>query len=118
MDFLKLPWLPECPDWGQQLRTAASLDAAELVGRLSSLAAARLDFLRISKLDRLMQREADAVRQQTPLSKRLRLAIAASCTVTHLIPPIRIGALRRGLWIDVPARRLTPDSGSVAPGGR
>ena len=41
------------------------------------------------------------------VSPPIRLAVLASSTVDHLLPAIRVGGLRRDLWIDI----HTPDYG-------
>ncbi|MDB5363798.1 MAG: methoxymalonyl-ACP biosynthesis protein [Rhodospirillales bacterium] len=67
---------------------------------LVGLANLRMDFLRTNRLDRLLLE-----RFPTPpaalQTKPIRLALLASSTADHLLPAIRIAALRRGLWVTI-----------------
>lgn len=94
----ELHWLPSAPDWGAQLREAQAAPDDQAWGRLVGLANLRMDFLRTNRLDRLLRE-----RFPTPPAglepKPIRLALLASSTADHLLPAIRIAALRRGLWV-------------------
>ncbi len=68
-----------------------------------------LDFLQTARLDRLLTRtlaEAPAAADGWP---RARLAWLSSCTVEHLVPGLRIAALRRGLLLET----LLPAYGEI-----
>lgn len=58
----------------------------------------RLDFMQIRRVDRLLSKMTDAVPSDTP---RLRLALLGSMTLDHIVPAIRVAALRRGLVVDI-----------------
>jgi hypothetical protein len=63
------------------------------------VANARLNFVLTNGLDetvRRMFREYPATLATKPVS----LAVLGSSTVTHLLPAIRVGGLRRGLWVE------------------
>jgi FkbH-like protein len=94
-------WLPVSPSWGEQLKAARDLPPADAARQFMALANCQLDFLQTGKLDRAVQQMAPAVRAHIASAPPVRLALLASCTVSQLIPGIRIGGLRRGLWIDV-----------------
>jgi hypothetical protein len=85
-------WLPVGADW------ASSLAAAETVADLVELAKSRLDFVQTLKLDRRLQR---AIGGGVDGAKRLRLAILSSSTADHLVPGLRVAALRRGILLEV-----------------
>src|SRR3546814_15604147 len=59
---------------------------------------ARLDFLQTRRLERALAESAGTIPDTVP---RLRLALLGSSSQEHLLPGIRIGALRRGLVVDV-----------------
>ncbi len=99
---LELYWLPELPDWrarlGEVSRGAASAAAwASLV----ALAGSRLDFTQTLRLDSVLQRLFGAAPPPGLATKPVRLALLGSSTLAHLAGPIRVAALRRGLWVSV-----------------
>lgn len=92
-------WLPEHPNFRSELskikQSARNNDNSFQQVRL--LANHNLDFRQINRIDSLIS--------QLPMGhtfpSKLRLAILGSSTVEHLVPSIRVAALRRGLWIEV-----------------
>jgi FkbH-like protein len=104
-----LYWLPEESGWGERLRDQTqqgTLDWSSLV----KLASARLDFTATIKLDRALRQAACDAPPPELTSKPIRLAILGSSTVDHLLPGVRVGGLRRGLWI----KTYVPDYGQYA----
>jgi hypothetical protein len=95
-----LHWLPPMPQWDERLRGLERADAqgwSELVA-LANAGLDSLDTLRLDrKLTRLFGRAPPPGLPTTPV----RLALLASSTVDHLRPGIRVGALRRGIWLDI-----------------
>lgn len=93
-----LHWLPPADDWRQRLKTLAG-HAPAAWDEAVSLAGTRMDFVATNALDatcrRLWPNGPDL-----PAAARMRLAVLGSATVTHLLPAIHVGGLRRGLWID------------------
>jgi HAD superfamily phosphatase (TIGR01681 family) len=91
-----LIWLPECPDW------TARIQAAEGDGdpwrALTRLANTRLDFIRTAKLDRVTGRLLGS-EPPPEAGATIGLALLASSSVDHLLPGLRVAALRRGLWL-------------------
>lgn len=94
-------WLPVHPDWN------AALDAARQLGQdgggwkaLSTLSQFRLGFLETIRLDRAIARLTSNPENSSGPSM-LRLAVLGSSTLAHLIPGIRIGALRRGIQVEI-----------------
>ncbi len=95
-----LYWLAPADDFDgalARLRDAPG-DGDATLADLRALAGRRLDFVQTRRLDRLVERLADRLPADAP---RLKLAIISSSTVDHLVPGIRVGALRRGLMADV-----------------
>ena len=93
-----LHWLPTIPDWRERLR-ALPADPPAAWGNAVALANARLNFVLTNALD-------ETVRRLLPsgpdilATKKVRLAVLGSSTLTHLLPGIRVAGLRRGIWID------------------
>lgn len=101
-----LSWLPEASDFRAGL--AALGGHADPWAAAVALACHRLDFLQTNAL------AAAAARLfPTPppglASQPIRLAVLGSATTTHLLPAIRTGALRHGLWLDL----FEPDYGQI-----
>src|SRR5580698_9145184 len=96
-----LYWLPLKTDWNAHLQAAKQKPFADAMADLLALANSRIDLIGTQKLDRYLQQNADAARASLSAARPVRLAILSSCTTTHLIPSIRVGAYRRGVWADV-----------------
>jgi len=92
-----LHWLPASENWKEKLKAFAA--GAGGIGAAVALANTRLDFVRTNALDAIVQRRIR--RPPSELSgKPIRLAILGSSTLAHLHSAVRIGGLRRGIWIE------------------
>jgi FkbH-like protein len=93
----QLYWLPEAKEWTAEIK-ALELAAANPWRTLTRLANTRLDFVRTGRLDRIAQRQLGT---QLPADAQgsIRLAVLASSTADHLLAGLRVGALRRGIWL-------------------
>lgn len=98
---LQLGWLPHDPDWAASLEQARTLEPQAAFAAFLKLADCRIDFMQTARLDRAVQRIADHARARLSATRPVRLGVLGSSTLTHLIPGIRLGALRRGIWVDV-----------------
>ena len=95
----ELHWLPAPqPDWGPRLQALATPDAAAWA-TLQDLARTRLDALATIRLDRRLQRLFATTHPPGLATTPIRLAVLGSSTLDHLLPALRVGALRRGLWL-------------------
>jgi FkbH-like protein len=92
-----LYWLEECSTWKESC--LAARDAAEPWEQLTRLAATQLDFVQTNQLDQIVQRLFADAPPSGLASKPVRLAVLASSTVNHLLPALRVAALRRGLFL-------------------
>jgi FkbH-like protein len=93
-----LHWLPVVPDWRQRLKSLAS-DPATAWEKAVILANARLNFVLTNALDETVRR----ILPEGPsglATKKVRLAVLGSSTLTHLLPAIRAAGLRRGIWVE------------------
>ncbi len=93
-----LHWLPADPDWRARLRALPSL-AERAWDEAVKLARCRLDFVLTNALDQAARR-AIPERPAGVAGPPIRLGVLGSATLTHLLPAIRVGGLRRELWID------------------
>jgi FkbH-like protein len=93
-----LHWLPKRPDWSAALKAVGASDDAAWA-ELRDLANARVDFLETNSLDRKLQRLFASEPPKALGTKPVRLAILGSSTLDHLLPGLRVGALRKGLHL-------------------
>jgi FkbH-like protein len=96
---LDLYWLPEPVDWKKSL--SGSQQGEELWTHLVQNANTRLDFVKTNQIDHLLQRSFSDQPPPGLATKPIRLAVLGSSTVTHLLPGLRIAALRRGLHLKI-----------------
>ncbi len=97
-----LSWLPlPDPDWGARAKAfAAPGDTSATWAGLVALSGHDLDFIKTGALDRLRASHVPAP-PKTLATRPVRLAVLATSTVSHLLPAIRVGAMRRNIWLDV-----------------
>lgn len=92
-------WLPTDADWKHRVRQAERADALSWHA-IVALANVRLDFLQCERLAALI-----ASRFPVPpgeaVGEPVRMAVLGSSTTTHLLAGLRVGAARRGLWLDL-----------------
>src|SRR5215471_15453911 len=94
-----MDWLPPARDFRGDLRAAQQTpDASERLERLAFLAQHRLGFLETIQLDGVLKTAASV---GAPGFSAVRLAVLASSTVDHLLPAVRVGALRRRLIFEL-----------------
>jgi FkbH-like protein len=94
-----LNWLPDIADWRARAQALPSLPVAAAWEEAVALAGARLDFVRTRQLDQVMRRAFSDTPPPGLGTRPLRLAVLGSSTLTHLLPGIRVGAVRRGLFV-------------------
>jgi FkbH-like protein len=93
-----LHWLPTMSDWRQRMK-ALSADPATAWENAVTLSNAKLNFVLTNALDETIRR----ILPEGPAAlstRKIRLAVIGSSTLTHLLPAIRAAGLRRGIWID------------------
>jgi FkbH-like protein len=95
----ELAWLPKDDQWQQSLKQLPATSDGETWSTLRGLANYRLNFADTLQLDRALLKRFGKAPPENLGTKPLRLAVLGSSTVDHLLPGIRIGALRRGLWV-------------------
>jgi FkbH-like protein len=98
---MELSWLPRQSDWNESLNAARQMPASEAAPRLVELANSRIDFVQTARLDRVIQQFGESLRPYLSRTPPVRLALIGSSTLAHLVPAIRVAAVRRGFWVDV-----------------
>ena len=98
-----LYWLPVDDGWRARLKAFRSGSEAshEAWAEAVAIAKLRLDFTATNALDQVLQAKFGSILPPGLTTKPVRLAILGSSTTNHLIPAIRIGALRRGISLTV-----------------
>jgi FkbH-like protein len=91
-----LTWLPAEPHLDARLAALKPMTGAAAWREAEALARVQLDFTQTGRLDRFLQRL-----DPHPALAPVRVALLASCTVEHLLPSLRIAALRRGLRLEI-----------------
>jgi FkbH-like protein len=94
---MQLHWLPDTTTWTESVRRLEALDAGSWQA-IVDIARHRLDFIRTAKLDKLAQHFFAETPPLALSTKPVRLALLGSATVQHLLPAVRVGALRRNIW--------------------
>ncbi|UVA79288.1 HAD-IIIC family phosphatase [Pandoraea commovens] len=102
----ELNWLPRTPDWAKQV-DALPKDVAPAWSELVRLANENLDFVQTGKLDKRLVKAYGAQAPADLTTTPVRLAVLGSSTMDHLLPGLRVGALRRQLWTQM----YVPDYG-------
>ncbi|MDP9127956.1 MAG: HAD-IIIC family phosphatase [Pseudomonadota bacterium] len=91
----ELIWLPHKSDWPAQASLASRGCAwTDLI----ALANARLGFAETIRLDKILQKQFPSAPDGLTLPE-VKLALLGSATTDHLLPSLRVGALRRGLYV-------------------
>jgi FkbH-like protein len=95
-----LYWLPEISDLELDIKTVdAAKDPGDAWRRLVEIAGKRLDFTQTNRVDKVLQRRFVDAPPEGLATKPIRLAVLGSSTLTHLLPAMRVGGLRRGLFV-------------------
>jgi FkbH-like protein len=94
-----LHWLPEITDWRARVRALPSLAPEAAWEEAVALANGRMDFVRTMQLDEMLRRAIGDTPPPGLATKPIRLAILGSSTLGHLHAGIRVGAVRRGLFV-------------------
>lgn len=68
---------------------------------LVALANTRLDFVQTNRVDKILQRSLRNGAADSGAWRTLRLAVLSSSTADHLVPALRVAALRRNLQLQV-----------------
>lgn len=94
----QLAWLPQLEDWRAQLGALRSA-AAPGIEQAIALANTRLDFIRTNGLDQIVRTRWPTLPEGLG-TKPVKLAILGSSTLSHLLPGLRMAALRRSIWLE------------------
>ena len=110
MAFPELSWLPAEAAWNGTFQAVGNQADEAAWSALVGLANSRIDSLATMRLDRKLRQLFGETPPPGLATKPVRLAVLASSTADHLLPGLRVGALRRGHLARHPHRRLRPDT--------
>jgi hypothetical protein len=87
-------------DWRERLAAVSRGAAPDAVwATLVALADSRIDFAQTLRLDGALMKLCGGAPPPGLSTKPVRLALLGSSTLAHLHGPIRVAALRRGIWV-------------------
>jgi FkbH-like protein len=95
----ELIWLPPASDWQEKFAQLDKEPTQAAWEGLVALANTRVGFAETLRLDRALLKRFASTPPPGLATKPVRLAILGSSTVEHLLPGLRVGALRRGIWL-------------------
>ena len=98
---MELYWLPKLSDWNEKLGIARSLPVEEAAPLFVELANSRVDFLQTIKLDRAATQMGIDLANCLSRTSKVKLAIIGSSTLSHLVPAIRVAAMRRSFSVEI-----------------
>lgn len=101
MSELALYWLNPIEGISDQVRAAQNeKDSSTALKSFVNLANGQLSFVKTQSLDIAFRRRFSTVPAELLRRPIERLAVLGSSTTGHLLPGIRIAALRRGFWLE------------------
>ncbi|WP_322996997.1 HAD-IIIC family phosphatase [Castellaniella sp.] len=95
--MLNFDWLPKSNNWGRELNTAFQTQPPTWAD-LIRLANEDIDFIQTARFDKKL---SSSFMNQIPIGYALppvKIALLGSSTLDHLIPGLRVGAVRNGFW--------------------
>jgi FkbH-like protein len=96
---MNMHWLPKHPEFSNQLNLVKKAPVEESWALLAAIAQHDLNFLETLQVDKLLGEKFGAAPLPALSTKPVRLAVLSSSTVEQLLPGIRVGGLRRNLWV-------------------
>ena len=96
---MKMSWLPKCPDFSKKITAIKEVPSEGTWALLTAAAKYDLNFLETMQLDRVLQEKFGNAPPPVLSTQPISLAVLSSATIDQLLPGIRIGALRRNLWV-------------------
>ena len=96
---MNLSWLPRHPECSKQMALVKKASREESWDLLTALARHDLNFLETLQVDQVLKGKFGEAPPSSLPTQPIRLALLSSSTVDQLLPGIRLGGLRRNLWI-------------------
>ena len=96
---MNMQWLPKPTEFNKRLNEVKKAPAGEAWALLTAIAQYDLNFLETMQVDKVFKEKFAAAPPSGLSTQHIHLAILSSSTVDQLLPGIRVGALRRNLWV-------------------
>src|SRR5260221_4190287 len=96
---MNMHWLPKNPDFPTQINALKKAVTDEAWDLSILIAQSDLNFLETLQLDKIIQEKFGGTPPPTLPTQPVLLAVLSSSTAGQLLPGIRVGGLRRNLWV-------------------
>ncbi|HXL72128.1 MAG TPA: hypothetical protein VN963_00760, partial [bacterium] len=96
---MNMQWLPQHPEFSKQINAIKKAPLEQAWDLLTSIAQTDLNFLETIQVDKVLNEKFGAAPPPAFSASPIRLALLSSSTVDQLLPGIRVGCLRRNLWV-------------------
>src|SRR5665213_3287378 len=96
---MNMHWLPKNSDFFQQISAIKKAPPREAWDLLISIAQYDLNFLETIQVDKIVTEKVRIAPPPGLATQPVLLAVLSSSTADQLLPGIRVGALRRHLWV-------------------
>jgi FkbH-like protein len=96
---MNMQWLPKPTEFNKRLNEVKKAPDRESWALLTAIAQNDLNFLETMQIDKVLREKFGAAPPPGLSTQPIHLAILSSSTVDQLLPGIRVGALRRNLWV-------------------
>ncbi len=96
---MNMPWLPKHPDFPKQLKAVKNASPQDAWSLLTGIARYDLNFLETIQVDKVLKEKFGGAPPPALTTQPVSLALLSSSTVEQLLPGIRVGGLRHGLWV-------------------
>jgi FkbH-like protein len=96
---MNMQWLPKHQEFSKKINEIKKNPAEKTWDLLSAVAQTDLNFLETIQVDKVLNEKFGGVPPSAVSAPPIRLALLSSSTVDQLLPGIRVGGLRRNLWV-------------------
>src|ERR1019366_4438072 len=96
---MNMQWLPKPFEFSKQISSIKKASPQEAWALLAAAAQHDLNFLETMQVDQALKEKFGAEPPLQIPTQPIRLAVLSSSTVEQLLPGIRVGGLRRNLWV-------------------
>src|ERR1700679_233892 len=96
---MNMQWLPKHQEFSKKINEIKKIPAGQAWDLLTAAAQTDLNFLETIQVDKVLNEKFGGVPPPGVSAPPIRLALLSSSTVDQLLPGIRVGGLRRNLWV-------------------
>jgi FkbH-like protein len=96
---MNMQWLPKNPEFSKQINAIKKASIDKSWDLLTAIVQTDLNFLETIQVDKVLNEKFGGAPPPEISVPPIRLALLSSSTVDQLLPGIRVGGLRRSLWV-------------------